>query len=208
MGRKSAKCGIYAIVHIPTKRKYVGQSKDIVLRWTVHRYFLRRGTHFSSYLQRVWNKYPESEFKLIILEICNLEDLDCREQFWMDKYAGLLMNLCKVGGSPRGWKHTTEYKERMSEIQSSISNDSEERVRRSNRCRKQHLEGRIGRRDYQVRPRVCRKCSSNWTPERTPSGTLSQSRFCLNCRPIHYGGQCNERALWNQGHLKRRYKGA
>ena len=62
--------GIYAIVHKSSGKKYIGSAaRSFHRRWEDHKYELKNGTHHCSYLQNAWNKYSESVFDFIILEI-------------------------------------------------------------------------------------------------------------------------------------------
>lgn len=73
--------GIYQILHVVSGKRYVGSSLDVAKRWSDHRKRLRRGTHYSKYLQRAWDKYGESAFKFEVLE--ETHDLLAREEYWM-----------------------------------------------------------------------------------------------------------------------------
>lgn len=77
-------CGVYAIVHLPTGRRYVGSSANIPQRWRKHKAALVRGDHHSVYLQRVWNKYGAAEFSFIVVEECAVEALCATEQAHLD----------------------------------------------------------------------------------------------------------------------------
>lgn len=77
--------GIYAIVHPPSGRPYIGSSRDIIGRWAGHQKQLQAGTHGNSHLQRAWGKYGRSAFRFIILEHCHISELLSREQFWIDQ---------------------------------------------------------------------------------------------------------------------------
>lgn len=53
---------IYKIEHVPSGRKYIGSSGFIQKRLNEHKRNLKNKRHPNSYLQRVYNKYPVSEF--------------------------------------------------------------------------------------------------------------------------------------------------
>lgn len=81
-----ARAGIYAIVNQLGVFKYVGQTKNGFRgRWQDHIRSLRKGTHFNPHLQSAWNKYGEANFKFVILEVCQICELDEKEQYWIDK---------------------------------------------------------------------------------------------------------------------------
>ncbi len=78
---------------------------------------LRRDRHHSKYLQRVYNKYGESNISIVVLEyVESYEDLLLREQYYIDtlspKYNG-----AAIAGSTLGCKHSEETKQKMSKAQ-------------------------------------------------------------------------------------------
>lgn len=81
-------CGIYKITCLVNSVCYIGQSTNIKRRWGVHKRKLRNGTHANSYLQNIYNKYGEENFDFKVLELCSLEKLDEREQYWIEYYGG------------------------------------------------------------------------------------------------------------------------
>jgi len=80
-------CGVYAIRRIgaPENRCYVGSSVGMDCRWKGHAKDLRAGRHHSFLFQRAWDKYGESAFEFVVLEMCDRADIDAREQAWIDK---------------------------------------------------------------------------------------------------------------------------
>jgi len=104
--------GIYAIIHTPTGRRYVGQSIRIKTRFREHRKALRTGTHYNAKLQRAWTAHGEAEFAFVVLEECVLELLTEREQAHIDQQAYFNTSLCAE--SPmRGQHHTQETRAKM-----------------------------------------------------------------------------------------------
>ncbi len=85
-GRASGKIsGVYGIVHLPTKRYYVGSSVEIAERLRQHEYLLRKGNHHSAKLQQAWRGRSE-EFRCVIIEnVWDLSQLRICEQAWIDK---------------------------------------------------------------------------------------------------------------------------
>lgn len=79
-------CGIYAIQNINNNKIYIGQSTNIPARWRHHKYVLRNGLHNNPYLQRAWVKYGEDSFVFVVLELCDVNDLNQKELFYINKY--------------------------------------------------------------------------------------------------------------------------
>lgn len=77
-------CGIYKIEHCVSGRVYIGSAVNIRRRWHLHRYYLRRGKHHSSKLQRAWNKHGEDEFRFEIIFTCEPHLLLQEEQRILD----------------------------------------------------------------------------------------------------------------------------
>ena len=104
--------GIYAIIHTPTGRRYVGQSIRIKTRFREHRKALQTGTHYNVKLQRAWAAYGEAEFTFVVLEECPAAMLTEREQAHIDHQAYFNASLCAE--SPmRGQTHTEETRTKM-----------------------------------------------------------------------------------------------
>jgi group I intron endonuclease len=81
--------GIYSIVNIKDYEMttYIGQSVRIEKRLSRHKSELNHGRHDNKHLQRAWNKYGSSSFKLEILEIVSdINLLTVKEQQWINKY--------------------------------------------------------------------------------------------------------------------------
>lgn len=82
--KKEKICGIYKIENCINGKYYIGSSNDIYRRWKEHIKLLNNNNHHSPHLQFAWNKYGEKNFKFIILEECDEENLLTREQFYID----------------------------------------------------------------------------------------------------------------------------
>ena len=78
--------GIYKITCKANGKVYIGSSKNINVRFQIHRHRLRRNLHVNPLLQNVWNKHGEDSFLFEVIESCEEKDLLKREQYWMDFY--------------------------------------------------------------------------------------------------------------------------
>ena len=103
--------GIYLIKNNITSDVYVGQSKSIGYRLTVHKTQLRNQNHLyvnkeNDILQKSWNKYGEVAFSFWIVEFTNADKLNERERFWIKYFncnrlkSGHGFNLTDGGNVP------------------------------------------------------------------------------------------------------------
>lgn len=82
---------IYKIVNKVNNKVYIGQTYDISKRKSAHFNDLKNNRHSNQYLQNAWNKYGGENFELIIIEKCDLKDMDEREIYWI-KYFNSMYN--------------------------------------------------------------------------------------------------------------------
>ena len=108
--------GIYKITNKVNGKCYIGQSQDIATRFREHRYLLRQNKYSNKKIQNAWNKYGEENFTFEIIEECMLDELDEKEMKYIKEYDSHYngYNNTDGGGGIRGWKHSEEFKEKMS----------------------------------------------------------------------------------------------
>lgn len=135
--------GIYKITNIKNGKIYIGQASNI---WDRIRggylYALPKNKCHNKPLQRAWNKDGGENFCIEIIEFCDIEKLNEREQYWIDITQcfnnKIGYNIASIAGSNlgvkqseetkkkksiissgrKGWSHTKESKKLLSEIKS------------------------------------------------------------------------------------------
>lgn len=114
--------GIYGITNLNECKErviYIGSTRQsIQRRCNKHRSQLRREIHGNEFLQRAWNKYGETAFEFIIIEIVKKPSrlVEC-EQYWLDFFRanGEVYNIAIVAGNAMaGRKHSESTKRKMS----------------------------------------------------------------------------------------------
>lgn len=111
---------IYIIQNTKTKHVYIGQAQDVRARWIAHKSSLRLGKHGNVHLQRAWNKYGENVFKFSVLEYCTVDQLNEREQHYLNTHIpnGICYNVAKDVIAPmRGIKDSPETLEKKRKAQ-------------------------------------------------------------------------------------------
>jgi group I intron endonuclease len=94
---------VYAIRHSSIGQLYVGSTVDLGVRKAGHLANLRDGCHHSAALQITYNILGERGIIFEILEqVTDLLFLRAREQFWMWRFGGRLLNARHVAAGPIG----------------------------------------------------------------------------------------------------------
>lgn len=94
-------CGIYMLINNFTGEQYIGQSKDIIKRYSYHKSNSKRQ---NSRFYKDIRKYGIDNFSLIVLKECDPCDLDNLEKEYIDFFKPEY-NIAKGGkGSPGVYK--------------------------------------------------------------------------------------------------------
>lgn len=77
--------GIYKIENLVNHKLYVGQSIDIEERYKQHIYkaFNNNERAYNSAIHQAFRKYGIENFKLEVIEQCNIDELDEKEIYWI-----------------------------------------------------------------------------------------------------------------------------
>lgn len=74
-------CGIYKITNISNNQCYIGQSINIEKRWKDHQRALDNYA-----IHKALRKYGIQNFTFEIIELCKVEELNTKEQYWIKYY--------------------------------------------------------------------------------------------------------------------------
>jgi group I intron endonuclease len=78
---------IYKITNKLNGKVYIGQTiQSFKRRIRSHKSHLHCQKHHNELLQKAYNKYGWEAFEAEVIEICDIEDIDAREKFWIDRY--------------------------------------------------------------------------------------------------------------------------
>lgn len=115
---------IYKIENLVNSDFYIGSAKNLNKRFYEHRRQLNKNCHPNRYLQFVWNKYSECNFKFSIVELVfDFSLLIGREQFYIDNLKPKY-NLAPTANSMLGFSHSEKTKAKISEAAKNISDET------------------------------------------------------------------------------------
>ena len=93
--------GIYAIVHRPSGRRYIGSSVNVRGRFHHHTWALKRSRHPNTALQTAWAADGREAFEFVLLERVNeVAMLVRREQAYLTQEAPNLYNDSLIAARP------------------------------------------------------------------------------------------------------------
>ena len=84
--------GVYSILNEVTNLIYIGSSNSLFHRKNQHFSLLESKKHFNNKLQNAWCKYGKENFSFNIIEECSVEELQEKEQFWINFYQSYKQN--------------------------------------------------------------------------------------------------------------------
>ncbi len=112
-------CGIYGIFNFIDEAFYVGSSLNVRRRLRDHLSKLRKNKHNNASLQSRWNTTRESDWGLVVFELCSFKDRFTREQHFIDMRLSHFEGYNRSGnaGHPAAYQWTPEQRKRHSEAQ-------------------------------------------------------------------------------------------
>ena len=107
--------GIYKIENKENKLVYIGQSVNIERRWKDHRNkaFNSNSKDYSIPLYKDFRKYGLDKFKFEILEECLKEELNVKEQYWIEYYNSFFNGYNESFGGNTHCRHTNISKDKI-----------------------------------------------------------------------------------------------
>ena len=126
------------IINIINDKCYIGSAVDVRNRVNYHLSVLSRNLHHNGYFQAAWNKYGKENFIYLILEKTSKEDLEIKEQWWIDRLKASNpkrgYNLRKQANSNQGHKWSEEAKLNLSNVKKGKprSAETKEKLRKAN----------------------------------------------------------------------------
>lgn len=106
--------GIYKIYCSGNNKTYVGSSIRVTTRLREHRCSLRDGIAINSYMQSSWNLYGEDAFTFELLEVCEVDLLLQREDYWINSLNTLAPSGFNMKTAERP-VFTDDYKKKLSD---------------------------------------------------------------------------------------------
>lgn len=181
--------GIYVIKCEKNGKIYVGSSVNLRERWNQHRRTLKSNSHSNKYLQRAWNKYGEKSFKYHVLEICDKDRLNEREQHWLDVLApynpAIGYNVAvDAEASARGIRQTPEHRAKISAANKGKKRDPE-KIRRGFKISPDQIEKMAAaKRGRKLSPETVEKMRQSNKGQITSPQAIAASRAICEKRYI------------------------
>ena len=131
---------IYLIRNLLNGKCYVGQTAHFIQRKSKYKH----GKSHTPHLNNVINKYGFHAFKIEILEVCPIEDLWAREQFWIATLNTFHngYNLTKGGEGRRGWEMSQEHKDKIRQSVLQWQSENPDKVQKPKKPKRSRSESR------------------------------------------------------------------
>lgn len=135
-------CGIYLLTHIESNRHYVGQSINIKNRLVQH-----KNSKNKTRISNAIAKYGFDSFSVEILELCNKDNLNDREVYWVTHHNCVHpngFNLTSGGGYNTIFSDETKAKIAEANRHRVISEETRNKMRNAQSNRTQEHRQKIG----------------------------------------------------------------
>lgn len=106
--------GIYCYKNALNGKMYVGQSRNLKSRLCGHNSDLEKGRDACLLLQRAVTKYGMDNFSVLVLEYCEIKDLNEREIFWIHNLSSLSPTGYNIKHGGLSGKHSEQTKQKIS----------------------------------------------------------------------------------------------
>lgn len=122
--------GIYKITNKINNKSYIGQSKNIKYRWKNEKNdaYNSNSESYNYPLSRAFRKYGLNNFTFEVLEECNIEDLDKREQYYIDLFDSIQNGYNQVNVTQGGTNLEPAIVEQIRQELLFNKNDSTEKI--------------------------------------------------------------------------------
>lgn len=89
------KIGIYCIENIINGKKYIGKSINLYYRLHRHKCDLNKNRHKNPILQNSWNKHGENNFINYVVELCDYNNINEKEEFYINSIGDMNCGIIK-----------------------------------------------------------------------------------------------------------------
>ena len=166
-------CGIYKIINLINNKAYIGQSKNIPLRISNHKFELNKNKHPNKHLQNSWNKFGKENFYFGIICECSPEKLDSKEI----EYIKIFNSISNGYNTKPGGVNSEEAKQYGRKI---ARETYEKKINNKGTCRVCGAETKNGYIRYcENHNRICKKYGKRF-------GKNKKGYICEKCK-ITYG---------------------
>ena len=161
--------GIYGIRNLINGNVYIGKTgMNFGDRWDSHRSLLNNGKHDNPHLQYAWNKYGQDNFEFIVIEDCEIEELDNKEKYYIKIYKDLNLAYNIHDGGNEGYnlgrslsdetKRKIGEKNRINGLGRKASDDTKNKMSQSHQGKKYASMSEEGRKNIQqAQQKYCEK---------------------------------------------------
>lgn len=119
---------IYLITNLVNDKKYIGKTKNTIeRRWSQHLSNAKLNANKCIYLENAIRKYSKENFRMEVILICNVEQLDYYETSFIKSYMTnnreFGYNICDGGGGSINRPVTEDHRAKISKANKKSEND-------------------------------------------------------------------------------------